>query len=145
MGVMHSEATTLSDPALLRPPRGYRPVAWIGLAVSVLAIPAGLAWILLDPTWHIPNLVVGASAGLPTAVVGVVSSIALIRWRSWGQVLAIVALSMSLAVGLSYGIVRLTLVPEGRPLLAVMAVLALTLNVLALVFWCRPAIRDYLR
>ena len=35
---------------------------------------------------------------LPTAVVGIVACIALLRWRHWGQVLAIVALSLSLAV-----------------------------------------------
>jgi hypothetical protein len=66
-------------------------------------------------------------------------------WRPWGQVLAIIALSMSLAVALPYGIVRLVLVGADRWQLAVAAALFLGLNSGALVFWCRPAIRNYLR
>jgi hypothetical protein len=73
-----------------------------------------------------------------------VASVALLRWRAWGQILAIVALSLSLAVGLPYGIVRLSLVQEGRSLLAVAAPAIWLLNVGALVYWCRPAHRRYL-
>ena len=137
--------TLLPDAELLDPPRGYRPLAWLGLGVNLLIVPLVLAVILLDPTWRITNIVVGASAVLPTACVGVVASIALLRWRHWGQVLAIVALSLSLAIGLPYGIVRLVLLEQGRVPLAILAPLAWILNGAVLVFWCRPAIRDYLR
>jgi len=137
--------TLLTDAELLAPPRGYRPLAWLGLGINLLIVPVVLALILSDPTWRITNIVVGASAVLPAASVGVVASIALLRWRHWGQVLAIVALSLSLAISLPYGIVRLVLVEQGRLLLAVLAPLAWILNGAVLVFWCRPAIRHYLR
>jgi hypothetical protein len=130
--------------ALLHPPRGYRVLAWLGLLSNALVIPLAVAWILLDPTWRVAHIAIGAAAVLPTAMLGVVASVALLKWRLWGQILAIIALSMSLAVMLPYGIVRLALLSEGRPVLAVAAPLLWTLNVVILIFWCRPAIRRYL-
>jgi hypothetical protein len=91
---------SLSDARLLDPPLGYRRLAWLGLLLNVLAVPMAMLLIRADPTWRTTNIVVGAAAVLPTAVVGVVASAALLRWRLWGQVLAIVALSLSLAVSL---------------------------------------------
>jgi hypothetical protein len=138
-------AMSTSEPsALLDPPRGYRPMAWLGLVVNSLLVPLALLLIRLDPTWHTANIALAAGAVLPTAATGLVASVALLRWRAWGQILAIVALSLSLAVGLPYGIVRLSLVAEGRPLLAVVAPSLWLLNVAALVYWCRPAHRRYL-
>ena len=129
---------------LQQPPRGYVTLARLGLAANGLAIPLGLAVILLDPTWRTTNLVVGASAVLPTAVVGLVASIALLKWRAWGQILAIVALSMALAVGLPYGIVRMALLSEGRLITAVLSGLLWAATTAALVFWSRSSIRRYL-
>ena len=120
--------TLLTDAELLAPPRGYRPLAWLGLVANVLIVPLVLAVILTDPIWRITNIVVGASAVLPAACLGVVASIALLRWRHWGQILAIVALSLSLAISLPYGIVRLVLLEPGRVPLAVLAPLAWILN-----------------
>ncbi|MFM7353377.1 MAG: segregation/condensation protein A, partial [Microcystis aeruginosa] len=45
----------------------------------------------LKPNWRAAHIAVGAGAVLPTAVVGIVASVALLRWRPWGQILAIVA------------------------------------------------------
>jgi hypothetical protein len=135
----------LTDAELLAPPRGYRPLAWLGLVVNLLTIPLVLAAILTDPTWRITNIVVGASAVLPTVALGLVAATALLRWRHWGQILAIVALSLSLAIQLPYAIVRLALVSDGRLPLAVLAPVLWLANVAVLVFWCRPAIRHYLR
>jgi peptidoglycan/LPS O-acetylase OafA/YrhL len=129
---------------MLQPPRGYRPLAWLGLVANLLLIPLTLAVILLQPTWRTVNLAVGTAAVLPTAAVGIVASVALLRWRAWGQILAIVALAMGLAVGVPYGIVRLALLGEGRPFEAMICAAVWTAMVAALVFWCRPAIRRYL-
>ncbi len=129
---------------LQQPPRGYVTLAWLGLVANGLAIPLGLAVILLDDSWRTAHIAVGAGAVLPTAAVGIVASIALLKWRAWGQILAIVALSMALAVGLPYGIVRLALLSEGRGLTAVMAALLWSATTAALVYWCRPCIRRYL-
>jgi hypothetical protein len=70
--------------------------------------------------------------------------VALLQWRRWGQVLAIVALAMALTVGLPYGIVRLVLVDQARGLTAVLSALIWATCTGALVFWSRPAIRRYL-
>ena len=129
----------------LEPPLGYRPLAWVGLASNILVIPFALAVILGDPSWRTAHFAVGAGAVLPCAAVGIIASVALLQWRHWGQVLAIVALSLSLAIALPYGIVRLVLDPSQRPLLGLVAPLLWSVNTAILVFWCRPAVRRYLR
>jgi hypothetical protein len=129
----------------LDPPWGYRPMAWVGLAFSCLAIPLTLQLIFMDPHWRIANIAVGAGGVFPIAILGIIAFIALLRWLHWGQILAIVALSLSLGLSLPYAIVRLVMVEPGRLVLAVSAPLAWALNVAALVFWCRPSIRAYLR
>jgi hypothetical protein len=130
--------------AMLHPPRGYLTLAWLGLVANGLAIPCTLALVLLEDTWRTANIAVGASAVLPSAVVGIVASIALLKWRAWGQILAIVALAMSLATTVPYGIVRLAMLSEGRGLTAVLAGLLWAITTAALVYWCRPCIRRYL-
>ena len=129
----------------LDPPLGYRPLAWVGLASNILVIPFALAVILADPSWRTAHIAVGAGGVLPCAAVGIIASVALLQWRHWGQVLAIVALSLSLAIALPYGIVRLVLDPSQRPLLGLVAPLLWSVNTAILVFWCRPAVRRYLR
>ena len=130
--------------ALLEPPLGYRPMAWLGLISNLLAVPVALGLIHLDTGWRVANIAVAAVGSTAPAATGLVASVALLRWRAWGQILAIVALALSLAVGLPYGIVRLALVSEGRAVLAVAAPLLWSLNVAALVYWCRPTHRRYL-
>ena len=141
---MGGRNSSLTPTVMLQPPRGYLTLAWLGLVANALALPLTVGVVLLDPTWRTVNIVVGSSAVLPTVAVGMVGAIALLQWRAWGQIVAIVALSMSLAVGLPYGIVRLALLQEGRPLTALLSGLLWLLNTLALVYWCRPAIRRYL-
>jgi hypothetical protein len=143
--ILPSTGTSTLSASSLDPPRGYRPLAWLGLVTNILAIPLGLALILADPSWRAAHIAVGAGAVLPCAVVGIVASIALLQWRHWGQVLAIVALSLSLAISLPYGIVRLVLDPAQRAWLAPLTPLLWTANTAILVFWCRPVVRRYLR
>jgi hypothetical protein len=111
---------------------------------NILVLPLALLAALMDRTWQTANIAVGAGAVLPTAAVGIVASIALLKWRRWGQILAIVALAMALATALPYGIVRLVLVDQHRPLIAIAAGLLWTATIAALTFWSRPAIRRYL-
>lgn len=141
---MQTLFTTPDALAELQPPRGYRLLAWLGLVANLLVLPLGLAALLLWGFWRTVNVVVYTSAVLPAVALGVVACIALLKWRLWGQVLAIVALSLDLAIEMAYGIVRMTLVGEERLLLAVAAPLAWALTLAALVFWCRPSIRSYL-
>ncbi|MFN7677243.1 MAG: Hepatitis C virus core protein [Cyanobacteriota bacterium] len=136
---------TPPDELSLEPPTGYRPMAWIILLVSVAALPLTLQIILRDPNWRTANIAIGAGGVLPIAVLGIIAGIALLRWRHWGQILAIITLSLSLALSLSYGIVRIIMVEPGRTALAIGAPLLWGINVGTLVFWCRPSIRAYLR
>lgn len=129
---------------MLHPPRGYLTLAWLGLVANALVIPLTLAVILLDPTWRTAHIALGSAAVLPSAAVGIVASVALLKWRAWGQILAIVGLSMALATALPYGIVRLVLLSEGRALTAALSSLLWVAALAALVYWCRPAIRRYL-
>ena len=129
---------------MLQPPRGYRTLAWLGLLCNAMLLPAMVAVTIWVPTWRTVHIAVGAGAVLPTAALGIVASIALLKWRAWGQILAIIALAMGLAIGLPYWIVRLSLLSEGRGLTAVLAVLATALMTAALLYWCRPCIRRYL-
>lgn len=130
--------------SMLQHPRGYLTLSWLGLLANALAIPLGVVAILMEPGWRTANIAVGAGAVLPTAVVGIVASAALLRWRAWGQVVAIVALSMSLAVSLPYGIVRIVLIEQGRGITALLATALWLATAACLVFWCRPSIRRYL-
>lgn len=119
-------------------------MAWLGLLVNALILPLTLLFILSDPFWRTVDISVGAGAVLPTAVLGIVASIALLRWLRWGQILAIVALSLSLAVILPYAIVRLVMVDSGRIVWAISAPCICLINVATLLFWCRRSIRAYL-
>jgi len=129
---------------MLNPPRGYLTLAWLGLAGNILALPLAVALVLVDPHWKAANIAMAAGALLPTAVVGIIASVALLRWRRWGQIVAIVALSMALAGGVPYGIVRLVLDAQTRWLIAAGSLLMWGVCAAALVFWCRPSIRRYL-
>jgi len=142
---MQTLSPTPAALAGLQPPIGYRVLAWAGLVLNLLVLPAGLTAILLSSHWRTANVVIYTSAVLPSAALGVVACVALLRWRLWGQVLAIVALAIDLAIEMAYGIVRMVLMGEERLLLAVAAPLTWAATLAALVFWCRPAIRSYLR
>jgi hypothetical protein len=139
-----TQSPPLSPISLLHPPRGYRPLAWLGLVSNVLLLPSVMAVTLWQPTWRTVNIAVGAGAVLPAAALGIVASVALLKWRAWGQILAIVALALGLAIGLPYAIVRLALVAEGRVPTAALAALLTAAMTAALVYWCRPCIRRYL-
>lgn len=129
---------------MLPHPGGYLTLAWCGLVGNALVIPLTVAFTVLEPTWRIANIAVGAGAVLPAAVVGLIASLALIRWRAWGQILAIVALALDLAVGVPYGIVRMVLLEQDRPLIAVLSGVLWLASTAALIYWCQPSIRRYL-
>lgn len=119
-------------------PRGYTLLAWLGLAVNVLVFPAMALGLARDAHLHVLNLVMACSVVWPDAVVGLVACAALLARRRWGVILAIVALSLSLASILPYAIVRLVLVHEWRVPLAVVGSGTWMANLLALIYWCRP-------
>ena len=143
-GVVEDREALKGQQTMLPHPRGYLTFAWCGLVGNALVIPLTVALTVLQPTWRTTNIAVGAGAVLPSAVVGLIASLALIRWRAWGQILAIVALAMDLAVGVPYGIVRMVLLEQDRPLTAVLSGLLWLATTAALIYWCRPSIHHYL-
>jgi hypothetical protein len=118
-------------------------MTWIGLLANLLALPL-IAWgaFGLDESagLKITNITLAFSLAWPAAIVGIVAASGLLAQRRWGVILTIVALSMALGGALPYGIVRLVLGPEARPLGFASVLLGLV-NVLALIYWCRPAHR----
>jgi len=118
--------------------RHDRSLAWLGLVLNGLGLMLLLAWILRGGPLALATLVVGLTAILPALVTGIVGCWALVCRRRWGRVLAIVALSLGLAVSLSYGIVWLALVQEGRGAVGLALGLAWPLQLLLLIYWCLP-------
>ena len=88
-----------------------------GLAAAGLV--ANVVWLILaslalrqpDPL-QTANLVLALAAWIPTAVVGLIASLALLLRRRWGMVLALVALGLQILVLIPYGIVRVCLVSD---------------------------------
>ena len=118
-----------------------RNLALLGLLANGAGLPLLTLWILLGGPLATATLVVGLAAILPALVVGLVASAALLARRRWGRVVAIVALALGLAVSLSYGIVWLVLVPEGRALAATLLGLLWLSQLLLLIHWSRAARR----
>ena len=113
-------------------------LAWLGLLVNAAALPWLLQLLGSGGAMAPANWAVGLSAILPALVLGVVASAALLKRRRWGRVVAIVALALSLAVTVSYGVVWLVLVPLGRALVAVGLGVFTVAELLLLIYWCLP-------
>jgi hypothetical protein len=113
-------------------------LAGVGLGLNLVALLALPVWLAADVPLATANLVVGLAAILPSLVLGIIASAALLVRRRWGRVLAIVALSLFLAVALSYGIVWLVLVPLGRTWLAMTLGSFSITALLLLIYWSLP-------
>ena len=113
-----------------------------GLAAAGLV--ANVVWLILaslalrqpDPL-QTANLVLALAAWIPTAVVGLIASLALLLRRRWGMVLALVALGLQILVLIPYGIVRVCLVSDARGLTASLTTAVLVIVILLIVHWGR--------
>ncbi|RCL53097.1 MAG: hypothetical protein DBW85_05055 [Synechococcus sp. MED-G71] len=81
------------------------------------------------------------AAWIPTAVVGLIASLALLLRRRWGMVLALVALGLQILVLIPYGIVRVCLVSDARGLTASLTTAVLVIVILLIVHWGRALAR----
>ena len=116
--------------------RGYWTLTWFGLISNTLAIPFIAYVVGSGPPLHTANITLAISLAWPAAVTGIVASAGLLAQRSWGVILSIVALSMTLAGTLPYGIIRLIRVKDFFGISGLTLLIAL-LNLLALLYWCR--------
>ena len=124
--------------------RGYWLLTWIGLLANVAVIPLIGLVSFGNPDLPLVNFILAVSLAWPAAIVGIVASAGLLAERKWGVILAIVALSMALSGTLPYGIVRV--VREGDVFgLSGLSFFIAILNLIALIYWCRPTHRKGIR
>ena len=117
-----------------------------GLAAAGLV--ANVVWLILaslalrqpDPL-QTANLVLALAAWIPTAVVGLIASLALLLRRRWGMVVALVSLGLQILVMIPYGIVRVCLVSDARGLTASLTTAVLVIVILLIVHWGRALAR----
>ena len=119
---------------------GYWLLAWTGLVANVVAIPVVAFVVGSGPHLHAANISLAVSLAWPACVVGIVASAGLFAKRNWGVIMSIVALSMALSGTLPYGIVRLI---REKDIIGIggLSLLIAILNLLALLYWCRPGHR----
>jgi len=123
---------------------GYWILSWVGLISNIIALPVIALIISFGPPLKVANITLAITLGWPAAIVGIVSSAALLAEKKWGVTLTLVALSMVIAGTGPYSIVRLV---NLRDIFGIGGVTLLTslLSSLALIYWCNPKHRRTIR
>ena len=116
---------------------GYWILSWIGLISNIVALPVITLVVIYGPPLRIANMTLAISLGWPAAIVGIISSAALLAERKWGVTLTLISLSMVIAGSLPYSIFRLISIGDFLGLGGVTLVISI-LNVMALIYWCLP-------
>ena len=86
---------------------GYWALSWVGLIGNIIALPIIALIISYGPPLKVANITLAISLGWPAAIVGIVSSAALLAERKWGVTLTLVSLSMVISGMGPYSVVRL--------------------------------------
>ena len=123
---------------------GYWALSWVGLICNIIALPIIAIIISYGAPLKVANITLAISLGWPAAIVGIVSSAALLAERKWGVTLTLVSLSMVISGMGPYSIVRLIAFQDiygvgGFTLLTTL------LSTLALLYWCNPKHRRSIR
>jgi len=123
---------------------GYWALSWVGLISNIMALPIIALIISFGPPLKVANITLAISLGWPAAIVGIVSSAALLAERKWGVTLTLVSLSMVISGMAPYSIVRLIALQD---ILGIGGITLLTtfLSMLALLYWCNPKHRRTIR
>jgi len=117
--------------------RGYWTLTWFGLISNTLAIPFIAYVVGSGPPLQTANITLAISLAWPAAITGIVASAGLFAQRGWGVILSIVALSMTLAGTLPYGVIRLIRLKNDIFGISGLTLLIALLNLFALLYWCR--------
>ena len=123
---------------------GYWSLSWIGLISNIIALPVIAFVISYGPPLKVANITLAISLGWPAAIVGIVSSSALLAEKKWGITLTLISLSMVISGALPYSIVRLINLRDFIGLGGVTLATSL-LSVMALLYWCLPKHRRKIR
>ena len=123
---------------------GYWTLAWIGLISNIIALPTITLITIFIPPYKAANITLASSLGWPAAIVGIISSSALLAERKWGVTLTLVSLSMVISGMAPYSVVRLITLKDifgigGFTLLTTL------FSTLALLYWCNPKHRRSIR
>ena len=125
--------------------KGYWTMAWLGLVSNIIAIPISTLIIIFVPPLKVANYTLAISLCWPAAIIGIVSSSALLAEKKWGVTLTLVSLSMVIAGTGPYSIVRLATLKEGIYGIGSFTLLTTLASVLALLYWCDPKHRRTIR
>jgi len=109
-----------------------------------MALPVIAFVISYGPPLKVANITLAISLGWPSAIVGIVSSSALLAERKWGVTLALISLSMVISGALPYSIVRLINLKDYSGLGGLTLITSIS-SVLALLYWCQPSHRKSIR
>ena len=123
---------------------GYWTLSWIGLIANIVALPVIALVISFGPPLKVANMTLAISLGWPAAIVGIISSSALLAERKWGVTLALIYLSMVISGALPYSIVRLVNLQDYIGL-GGLTLITSFFSVLALLYWCLPNHRKNIR
>ena len=123
---------------------GYWSLSWVGLISNIIALPVIAIIISLGPPLKVANITLAISLGWPSAIVGIVSSAALLAERKWGVTLTLVSLSMVISGMVPYTVVRLITIQDIFGI-GGFTLLISFLSTLALVYWCNPKHRKSIR
>ena len=124
---------------------GYWALSWVGLISNIIALPIIALIISYGPPLKVANITLAISLGWTAAIVGIVSSSALLAERKWGVTLTLVSLSMVIAGTTPYSIVRLIRLKEGIFGIGSLTLLISLLSIMALLYWCNPKHRRSIR
>ena len=116
---------------------GYWALSWVGLISNIFALPIIALIISFGPPLRVANITLAISLGWPAAIVGIVSSAALLAERKWGVTLTLVSLSMVISGMGPYTVVRLITLKDIFGI-GGLSLLTTLLNALALLYWCNP-------
>ena len=123
---------------------GYWTLAWVGLIGNIIALPIIALIISYGPPLKVANISLAISLGWPSAIVGIVSSSALLAEKKWGVTLTLVSLSMIISGMAPYSIFRLITLNDIFGIGGYTLLFSL-FGILALIYWCNPKHRRNIR
>ena len=123
---------------------GYWILAWVGLIGNIIALPIIALIVSYGPELKVANITLAISLGWPSAIVGIVSSSALLADKKWGITLTLVALSMVISGTAPYSIFRLVALKDIFGI-GGFTLLSSLFGILALIYWCNPKHRRSIR
>ena len=123
---------------------GYWLLAWIGLISNILALPVIALIISYGPPLKVANITLAVSLGWPSAIVGIISSSALLAEKKWGITLTLISLSMVITGMGPYSIVRMVTLKDFFGVGGFTLITTL-MSVFALIYWCNPKHRKNIR